>query len=405
MRRPVPILFTIPNFITAGSGRALFNVVSRLNRSRYAPSIAVLRRGGDLESEIDEAGIALLELPFAVAARPYITLPTRAVRAARGFRPHGFRLWHSYHYCDDYTEPLIAHLSGARYWVYTKKNMGWGSRAWFVRSLMATRIAAQNSDMTRKFFAKSWLRGKVRPLARGVDVAKFQPEGERRLRLRESLGLSNGMIAVGCVAHLVPVKGHQTLIEAIARVPAARLLIAGDPLDADYHAALVARCAVLGVTDRVHFLGEVKDVPAFLVELDVFVLPTWAKWRMEGCPVALLEAMACGLPCIATDIPGSRDLVEQGRSGWIVPPEDPDAMANALRELAGSPERRRSLGEEARERVVGLFSIEKEVAAHEALYAELFGLDCTAGPGRKPGRPCSCGGRLRWRRAPAFRGA
>jgi glycosyltransferase involved in cell wall biosynthesis len=375
MHRPVPILFTIPNFVTAGSGRALVNVASRLDRSRFAPAIGILRRGGELEREIEAARIPLLDLPFTVAAKPYVTLPGRAACAARGFRSHGFVLWHSYHYTDDYTEPLIARLSGSRYWVFTKKNMGWGSRAWSLRSLLATRIAAQNSDMSRQFFNTRWLREKVRPLPRGVDTVKFRPVVERRLRLRESLGLADGTVVVGCAAHLVPVKGHPTLIDAVARVPGVRLLLAGNLHDPEYHAALVARCAGLGVGDRVHFLGDVKDVPAFLAELDVFVLPTWAKWRMEGSPVALLEAMASGLPCVATDIPGSRDLVDSGRSGLLIPPEDPDALAEALLELAGSPERRRVLGEAARDRAVGHFSIEKEVAAHESLYAELLGFD------------------------------
>ena len=180
----------------------------------------------------------------------------------------------------------------------------------------------------------------------------------------EAHGIQQHEIVVGCVAHLVPVKGHPTLIAAIARVPSVRLLIAGDPLDTEYQTSLITQCSALGVSDRVHFLGGVPDIPAFLAELDVFVLPTWAKWRMEGCPVALMEAMACGLPSIATDIPGSRDLIEHGVSGWIVAPENADSLANAIRELAGSPEKRRALGLAARERVIEHFSIEKEVAAH-----------------------------------------
>jgi glycosyltransferase involved in cell wall biosynthesis len=112
---------------------------------------------------------------------------------------------------------------------------------------------------------------------------------------------------------------------------------------------------------------------ALLAEADIFALPTWAKWRMEGCPVALLEAMACGKACVATDIPGSRDLVEPGTSGLLAAPQDPLALAGALRQLAASPTLRRQLGAAARRRVLDHFTIEREVAAHQALYDEILG--------------------------------
>jgi glycosyltransferase involved in cell wall biosynthesis len=309
MKVPLPILFTIPNFVTAGSGRVTLNIVERLDRRRFAPTVCVLKRGGRLDAEVEAMGIPLIKEAFTVPARPYHSLPSRLRRAATSFRGYGFAMWHSFHYTDDYTEPLIARLAGARAWVYTKKAMGWGSRAWLLRSFLASRIVVDNSDMPRVMFDRVGLRGKVRLIHHGIPTRVYSPGVPQRLGIRSGLGIVGDEAVVGCVAHLVPVKGHPTLIQAIARVPSVRLLIAGDPLDAEYHASLVARCSALEVTDRVHFLGGVNDAPAFLAKLDVFVLPTWAKWRMEGCPVALLEAMACGLPCVATDIPGSRDLV------------------------------------------------------------------------------------------------
>jgi glycosyltransferase involved in cell wall biosynthesis len=104
----------------------------------------------------------------------------------------------------------------------------------------------------------------------------------------------------------------------------------------------------------------------------VFVLPTRAEGRMEGCPVALLEAMASGRACIASDIPGSRDIVEPGRSGDLVPADDAGALAEAIRRLANDPSTRRALGDAARRRVLQKYSIECEVEAHESLYAEIL---------------------------------
>ncbi|HVY70130.1 MAG TPA: hypothetical protein VHH73_09390, partial [Verrucomicrobiae bacterium] len=100
MSSPVPILYTIPNFITAGSGRAMLNVIERLDRNRFAPAVCVLRKGGTLDRVVEKLEIPFLETPFTVHPRPYLTLLTRAWKAARAFRPHQFVLWHSFNYSD-----------------------------------------------------------------------------------------------------------------------------------------------------------------------------------------------------------------------------------------------------------------------------------------------------------------
>jgi len=207
---------------------------------------------------------------------------------------------------------------------------------------------------------------------RGVDVKKFRPGTPPRLGLREKLGLSASDIVVGCVAHLLPVKGQNILLQAAAKLDGVHLVLAGKRLDESYASALDALCSSLGIADRVHFLGQVNDIAAFHAELDIFVLPTLARFRMEGCPVALLEAMASGLPCIATDIPGSQDIIEAGKSGILVPAEDPSALARALQQLIADPGRRQALGAAARRRIVECYTIEQEVARHEALYLEVL---------------------------------
>ncbi len=318
--------------------------------------------------------ICLLEQPFTVAARPLPGLAGRILQAARQFRATRFRLWHSFHYLDDYTEPLIARAAGARAWVYTKKNMSWGGRAWRVRTALAARVAAQNATMLERFFAQPTAREKVRLIPLGVDTELFRPAAEPRLRVRQQLGLAQDAFLLGCVAHLVPIKGHPALIQALARTPEAHLALAGSPRDGEYAAGLHRLCAELRVSERVHFLGTVGDISALHAELDAFVLPTVGGARGEGCPAAMLEAMACGLPCIATNVPGSQDIIEPGRSGLLVPAGDVAALADAIHLLAVSPEQRHSLGEAARARVLARYTIDREVAQYEALYAELLKL-------------------------------
>lgn len=375
MNQPIPILFTIPNFITAGSGQAMLNVIQRLDRALYAPAVCVLRKGGRLDAEVERLGIPLLEAPFCIPARPYSTLMLRAWQAAQFLGPYRFALWHSYHYSSDYTEPIIARLSGAKGWIYTKKNMGWGERAWQLRSLLASRIAAQNTDMLDQFFSPPHLRRKTRLLPRGVDTQLFHPDTSPKLGLRQKLGISDQARVIACVAHLVPVKGHPTLLQAFAQLhdePQIHLWLAGKPMDAEYTHRLQAQAQALGIAERVHFLGDVIQVPALLAESDIFCLTTWARWRMEGCPVAMLEAMACAKACVGTNIPGIRDQIKHDHNGLLVPPEDANALAAALQSLLDDQALLQRLGQAARQTVEREYTIEIEAQRHSQLYAELL---------------------------------
>ena len=368
----ISILFTIPNFVTAGSGQVMLNIIERLDRSRFSPSVCVSRCGGPLCQRISDLGIPLIERSFTVSPRPYYSLLARAHNAAKQFRRGGYNIWHSFHYADDYTEPLIARMSGARAWVYTKKNMGWGSRAWQVRSYLATRIVADNAQMIQTMFNRRYLRNRVRLIRHGVILSQFKPFDEARLQIRQRLGLKCDSLIVACVAHLVRIKGHDILIEAVGRIDDVHLVIAGGIRDSLYYEELCKSIERLKIGGRVHFLGAVEDISALLGECDIVVLPT--RSRGEGCPVALLEAMACGKACIATNVPGSRDVVEHDLNGVLVPPEDPGSLSAAIRYLAISPEVRVRLGHAARIRVEENFDLDREVAAYEALYREIIQL-------------------------------
>jgi glycosyltransferase involved in cell wall biosynthesis len=371
--KSIPILFTIPNFISAGSGRVMFNILTRLDKEKFAPSVCVLRKGGAIESELEALGVPVLEFPFTVPVKPYLSFHLRAWRAARAFQPYGFKIWHSFHYADDYSEPVIARLSGASRWVYTKKAMSWGSRAWMLRSYLASRIVADNDEMPSRFFDRAGLNRKVSVIHHGIPTDQFRPGIAPEPDCFEQYSIDRTQCLAGCVAQLVPVKDHPTLLQAAESVSGCHLLLAGSTTDQEYLNTLKKMAADLGIADRVHFCGGLKNIPAFLNSVDIFILPTKGSGRMEGCPVALLEAMACGKACIATDIPGSRDLIVHGESGILVPPSNPQALAEAIRQLQADPELRARLGRNARQRVEGHFSIEREVQLHEAMYAELLG--------------------------------
>jgi glycosyltransferase involved in cell wall biosynthesis len=370
LKQPIKILYTIPNFITAGSGRAMLNIIQRLNRDWFAPAVCVSKLGGRLDDVVRTMDIPLIEAPFMVPAKPYLSLYARARAFAQVFKPYGFDLWHSFHYGDDYSEPIIARLSGAKAWVYTKKNMNWHKNAWYVRSLLASGIAAQNTDMLKVFFNRWPLRSKVKLITRGVDTKKFKPDDQLMSEWRKILKIANNTLLVGCIAHLVPVKGHTLLIDAASKCADVHLLFTGRVNDPAYLTRLQTQVDQLGVMGKVHFPGNIADVPNFITQMDIIALPTLS--RGEGCPVALLEAMACAKACIATDVPGSRDLIQDGVSGLLVPPEDSEALGRAIQNLAMDPDLRARLGAAARQRVEGYYTLDREVAAHEQFYMEIL---------------------------------
>jgi len=196
----------------------------------------------------------------------------------------------------------------------------------------------------------------------GVDVQRFRPAHDR------AVGES---ITVGFVGRLLTDKGIAEFIEAAARVkakrPALRFVAAGAP-DAGNPAAVdAATLARWQAAGDVEFVGQVDDMPDFLAGLDVFVLPSYR----EGLSRSLIEAGACGLPAVTTDVPGCRDVVRDGENGLLVPARDTGALADAIARLVLDAALRERMGERARAVVVEGFSNEVVNSATLGRYEEV----------------------------------
>jgi glycosyltransferase involved in cell wall biosynthesis len=167
------------------------------------------------------------------------------------------------------------------------------------------------------------------------------------------------------VANLRPEKEHETLIASAAALvrayPHLRFQIVGDgPRKRELQDLAAAR----GVSQHVEFVGHSDDVPSVLAAADVFVLPS----RTEAFPNSVIEAMAAGLPVIATAVGGLLDLIDHDRTGLLVPPSDADALTHALRFLIEHPTRAAAIGETARTEIRQRYSFERMVGAFEDLY-------------------------------------
>jgi glycosyltransferase involved in cell wall biosynthesis len=186
---------------------------------------------------------------------------------------------------------------------------------------------------------------------------------------RDALGVPPETPAVAEVARLAEVKGQRVLIEALARIPEARAVLIGEDLEhgGAYRAELERHAARAGVTGRVLFAGYRPDAAELAGAADVVVLPS----SIEGLPVVLPEAMARARPVVATPVGGTAELVTDGETGLLVPPGDPDALADAIRGLLADPELRRRMGEAGRRRVAERFSAEAMTRRILEIYDEV----------------------------------
>ena len=205
-------------------------------------------------------------------------------------------------------------------------------------------------------------RGRLFTIPNGVDVERFGGD-EGRARARGDLGLPPHARVIIVVAKLFAQKGHAVLLEALMSAdlqPDDAVLFVGEGPERQH----LQRLAQQRGLSSVRILGNRADVPQLLAASDIFVLPS--LW--EGLPMALLEGMASGLPVIATEVAGSRQVVTPGQSGILVPPGDPVSLAGAITRLLTSDAERMRLGRAARERVEAEFSAARQAARHAEAY-------------------------------------
>ena len=247
--------------------------------------------------------------------------------------------------------------------------------------LFVHRYIAVSKDLARWLVATVGVSAKnVRQIYNGVDHQCFAPQTVKPLALLPApwQGL-DGIVVVGTVGRLTPVKDQQALLQAIARLRAEnpelgarlRLLIVGDgPL----RTALQQSIESLSLHDVAWLAGDRKDVPDLLQAMDIFVLPSLG----EGISNTVLEAMASGLPVIATAVGGNVELVQEGFNGALVPVGDPAKLAAAIAALASNEQERARQGKNARQFVCTQFDWERTVGAYLGVYDELLGRRGTA---------------------------
>lgn len=200
----------------------------------------------------------------------------------------------------------------------------------------------------------------------GVDLTRFE-QPINRAEVRATLGLKEDDRVVICVGEHSVRKNHETVIRAATLVPDCHVLFCGV---GEKQLELESLTRQLNMTERVHFLGFCRNIPQMLMASDVFVFPSW----QEGLPVAQMEAMAAGLPCVVSDVRGNRDLIAQGDGGYLCRPDDVEGFAKGIQTLLSDPALCQSMGERNR-REMQKYSLQAVLNEMSALYRqELEGL-------------------------------
>jgi len=329
--------------------------------------------GSRVSGEALDRGLPVAELDV----RGYVH-PLLVGRLARRIRRTGFDIVHAHVSRDLATLVPALHLSRAPAPLVLTKSVGSYvmKRDPFHRYTYArvTRVLAISTVIRRNVLDTTPLTpDQVMTLHFPVDTERFHPEPERRPMMRRELGIAPESTVIGFVGRFSPGKGHEDLLTAVRELSAShriRVLVVGEASFGEeaYEASIREMASALGLEEVVTFLGFRRDVEAVLEACDVFAFPSHA----EAFGMALIEAMAMGLPVVSTNCDGVLDIVVDGVTGLLVNPRRPAELAAGLRRLIDDPELRLQMGSAGRARVLGHFDRRAHLDRIEQIYADLL---------------------------------
>ncbi len=363
MQRQIKLLFTIPNFDTAGSSKVVYDLVKGLDKSKFDITIACQHNRGEFFKEVEKLDVPIIIMDTTMDYRPYVTLLKRLQPVITFFKENKFDVIHSWHWSSDWTEVLAARLAGVK-WIYTKKAMSWGNRHWKIRSFMANYIVTINHEM-RDYFPYKRSQQLI-PI--GINTDYYNPEIFGR-----DLKKDDQYFRIVTVANLVPVKGIEILIQALYQLndKMIRLKVVGNDLD-PYSKKLKQLTKQLGLEQQVEFTGKQHDVRPFIFEAEVYIIPTLDEGRKEGMPIALVEAMSMGIPVLGSSISGI-NFVLNDFPNLMFEASNSGELSIKLREMKDrGKEYRLELGRSLRNYTKNKFSMDQFIDQHEELYERLL---------------------------------
>jgi glycosyltransferase involved in cell wall biosynthesis len=373
--RPASVVHLITDLDVGGAEMMLARLVEHSDSTRVSSAVICLTAPGAVAERIRRARVPLYSVDMRPRRLNGLAL-WRLSRCLRRLKPDVLQTW-LYH--SDLTGLVAGTLAQVPNVVWNIRcgELQPGDHAFSLRSII--RSLAWLSHVPATVVANSAAGKRVheqlgyRPrrwaiIPNGIDTEEFRPAVGARLQVRRELGLGDDCPLVGVLARVHPMKDHGTFLKAAAAIAGTRsdvrFVLAGRGVQEDPGLAAIVRD--LGLSSRVHRLGERADAANLLSAFDVAVSSSYS----EAFPNVVAEAMACGTLCVVTDTGDSAAIV--GDTGVVVPPRDAAALSHGINRLLHlDANARRALSIAARDRIVTEFSIQRSVSMYEALYAEL----------------------------------
>jgi glycosyltransferase involved in cell wall biosynthesis len=373
------ILHIITTLSMGGAESMLYKLLTRVsNKNSFNHRVVSLSGPGYYGALLEQRGIAVHSLSLdAGAPTPKDLFEFYTI--VKKWNPHAIQTW-LYH--ADLIGLLLARFINVRkiLWNIRCSNMDlaqYPATTRWVFSLLtklsrSPDVIITNSKVAKKHHVQSGYTPKRwEIIPNGFDTDCYRPDNEARKRMRHALGIDETSLVIGMTARYDPMKDHGNFLRAAGKVsatlPDVRFVLIGKGVD-ENNPDITDMIKKNGLSGKVHLLGERTDLPNIYPAFDIFTLTSLFG---EGFPNVLGEAMACGVPCVATNTGDSSDLI--GNTGKIVPPRNHDAMAQAWMEMLSlSHDQRVEFGLMARERVKDRYSIDNIVQRYETLYSELL---------------------------------
>ncbi len=366
--RPLRALFVLTSMPVGGAETLLVNLARRLDRERIVPEICCLKQPGPLGEEIAReipvhARMIRHKYDVGVAYRLRRLMQRRQIDAAITVGAGDKMFWGR----------IAAHIAGVPVVLAALHSTGWPDGVGRLNRMLTRwtdRFIAVAEPHGRYLVEnESFPACKVSVIPNGVDTERFRPNPAARALIRTSLGIPAHAPVFGIVAALRPEKNHALFVAAAERivraVPHAHFLIVGDGPRRD----LIQNAArSRGVDRQTHILGNRSDIPELLAALDVFMLTS----HQEANPVSILEALAAGVPVIATRVGSVAETVREGITGYLAEPGDVARLASRGVYLATRAEVAARLGAQGRRLVVKNWSLEAMVQGYERLIREVY---------------------------------
>jgi glycosyltransferase involved in cell wall biosynthesis len=373
----IKILHLITGLNTGGAEISLYRLLVHMDASRFENRVISMIPVGEIGEKIRALGIPVTSLEL----RPgqfSLSAVWSLVRTLRSEQPDILQTW-MYH--ADLLGLVAAKLSGIQQVVWNIRSSNMDTRQYRKLTGIVIRLCAWLSGLPRAVIVNSHAGQEFhtklgyRPrrwvlIPNGMDLDRFRPDLDARRSVFAELGLDQQTTLIGLLARYDPMKGHSNFLRAAGILTNsgvdAHFLLVGHAISPE-NKPLMDAITKEGLTGRVHLLGRREDIHRIEAALDILAMSS--VWG-EGFPNVVAEAMACGVPCVVTDVGDAAFLVAD--TGSVVPPYDPAALADALMALIRSgAEVRHRLGESARLRVVENFNIKKTATAYTSLYSEL----------------------------------